>query len=659
MLEEPVSVLLILFLVITASIFLSVPASAEEVYYVYVDPLPEWAQYAQNALYETATAYEEVNPGLKFYEASTPEEANIVVKWVKDFGGEHIGQTVYGSFIEVGLGDSNCGNKWNPYSADTVTYIMEHEMGHALGLQHSSDPNDIMYYQIQDLQYGKVEDEVNLAAGYYYLHRLCTVKDVTSYDFSVTTTDPNYGFDVYFVPSEKEVESYRDTGEFSYYIDKGCFGENYLSFSGTCKGVAKESVLLVIMPEKLTEPLETITVQLAEKGSTGIVDISTNKQAYRYEEIIQISGSVKRLEGDDSKLTVTILDPNGRIIDTNTISFAHDNLYAFTIQAKGTFWNKEGTYTVQAQYGSSADIAEQTFEIVNTPSGGIISTTPAIPSISPSYTESYKNTKFHFSIDYPGGWNVDDSDTGNPEDAIVSFADDPEYYRGLLNVFLYENTLEEANLSDKQYFDFLINDIETTCESATIKESGYLCSNFKLMDSKLIEVDGKNAYQARYSWTETDPNGQLWRIISLSTDIPVGNDDWYIYAETLSETYQDYIGVLESSINSFKSTEAKATPPYTQKESTTKPQVPSWVKNTAKWWSEEKINDSDFSTGIEFLIKEKIIKIPETKKSSSQSIQKIPSWVKNNAEWWANGQISEDDFIKGIQYLIEHGIIKI
>lgn len=87
--------------------------------------------------------------------------------------------------------------------------------------------------------------------------------------------------------------------------------------------------------------------------------------------------------------------------------------------------------------------------------------------------------------------------------------------------------------------------------------------------------------------------------------------------------------------------------------------IPSWVKNNAKWWAEEKISDSDFSTGIEFLIKEKIIKIPETKKSESETVQKIPGWVKNNAGWWANGQISEDDFIKGIQYLIEHGIIKI
>jgi len=89
------------------------------------------------------------------------------------------------------------------------------------------------------------------------------------------------------------------------------------------------------------------------------------------------------------------------------------------------------------------------------------------------------------------------------------------------------------------------------------------------------------------------------------------------------------------------------------------PSIPSWVKNNAKWWAEEKISDSDFSTGIEFLIKEKIIKVPETKKSGTETVQKIPEWIKNNAGWWANGLITEDDFVKGIEYLVKVGIIRV
>ena len=34
--------------------------------------------------------------------------------------------------------------------------------------------------------------------------------------------------------------------------------------------------------------------------------------------------------------------------------------------------------------------------------------------------------------------------------------------------------------------------------------------------------------------------------------------------------------------------------------------VPSWIKNNAKWWAEDKIDDFTFAQGIGFLIKNKI-----------------------------------------------------
>ena len=37
----------------------------------------------------------------------------------------------------------------------------------------------------------------------------------------------------------------------------------------------------------------------------------------------------------------------------------------------------------------------------------------------------------------------------------------------------------------------------------------------------------------------------------------------------------------------------------------------------------------------------------------------VPEWVKNNAGWWADGQIPDSAFIDGIEYLIKDGIIKI
>lgn len=87
-------------------------------------------------------------------------------------------------------------------------------------------------------------------------------------------------------------------------------------------------------------------------------------------------------------------------------------------------------------------------------------------------------------------------------------------------------------------------------------------------------------------------------------------------------------------------------------------QIPLWVKNSAKWWSEGQIGDSDFVKGIQYLIDKQIIRVPKPS-SSSDTQSQIPIWVKNNAGWWADGTIGDEDFLKGIQYLIQISIIQI
>tara|TARA_Y100001949_G_scaffold7366_1_gene5410 strand:- start:5277 stop:6803 length:1527 start_codon:yes stop_codon:yes gene_type:complete len=86
--------------------------------------------------------------------------------------------------------------------------------------------------------------------------------------------------------------------------------------------------------------------------------------------------------------------------------------------------------------------------------------------------------------------------------------------------------------------------------------------------------------------------------------------------------------------------------------------VPSWVKNNAGWWASDQITDNDFVKGIEYMIKEGIVKTGDTNSDDSSS-QNIPAWIKNNAGWWAKGEIDDKTFVSGIQYLIKVGIIKI
>ncbi|MDE1830164.1 MAG: hypothetical protein KGI25_07560 [Thaumarchaeota archaeon] len=88
--------------------------------------------------------------------------------------------------------------------------------------------------------------------------------------------------------------------------------------------------------------------------------------------------------------------------------------------------------------------------------------------------------------------------------------------------------------------------------------------------------------------------------------------------------------------------------------------IPVWVKNNAKWWSQNTIDDSTFASGIQYLIKQGIIQIPTTQQgqAASPGVQ-IPQWVKTNAGWWSSGQIDDQTFVAGIQYLIKIGIITV
>jgi hypothetical protein len=58
------------------------------------------------------------------------------------------------------------------------------------------------------------------------------------------------------------------------------------------------------------------------------------------------------------------------------------------------------------------------------------------------------------------------------------------------------------------------------------------------------------------------------------------------------------------------------------------------------------------------LVKEDILKIPPTAQGSGSGSE-IPSWIKNNAGWWADGSIDDTAFIQGIQFLIKDGILRI
>ena len=87
--------------------------------------------------------------------------------------------------------------------------------------------------------------------------------------------------------------------------------------------------------------------------------------------------------------------------------------------------------------------------------------------------------------------------------------------------------------------------------------------------------------------------------------------------------------------------------------------IPAWIKNNAGWWADGAIDDDSFVQGIQFMIKENIMSIPNLPDASSDKAESIPGWIKNNAKWWADGQIDDSSFVQGIQFLVKVGIIQV
>ena len=94
-------------------------------------------------------------------------------------------------------------------------------------------------------------------------------------------------------------------------------------------------------------------------------------------------------------------------------------------------------------------------------------------------------------------------------------------------------------------------------------------------------------------------------------------------------------------------------------EDTGKIGLPYWIKDLATLWiSEPFVTDKDFARAIGYLIEQEIIKIPYTE-PGEETVSSIPEWVKNSAGWWIEGKISDTEFAMTLQYLVKTGIITV
>ena len=235
---------------------------------------------------------------------------------------------------------------------------------------------------------------------------------------------------------------------------------------------------------------------------------------------------------------------------------------------------------------------------------------------------------YNFGLSFPDIKNLEleDKKFGNHELLVISYYDQ-------INDFSYDT--ENGVFNFAMPFDW---STETINQTIAVHEEFIFPKNFEFLMSANFSAYLNDLKLDDRILTVDDYSSNDHRIVHLVIN---QNDLLQLYSKQKENTKKMEFILVPTSSEQTKSIEFL---------------IPQWIKNNAKWWSDEKISDNDFSKGIEFLIKEGILTIPETKSGESTG-KGIPSWVKNNAGWWSDGLIDDNSFIQGVQFLIKEGII--
>jgi hypothetical protein len=221
-------------------------------YSIYVHLQQEWNSYPGNILFEITNVWTNPNTDKQKYSVDPSDISTLTT--------HNSNQLQYQnkkSYVELKHEFSNCESSWKPmlyrYAIDTLRNKIELIQGAKL--------NDDPYISI--LPNIHIEKQMN-PTSYVQFIPLCTSKENTSYEYSISIDNNNALFDVYFVPSKEQASNYLNSDNFYYYQDDGCFGNGYQSFSGVCNNVGKNSGLLIVLPDSLDKSLTKVKVSLHE-----------------------------------------------------------------------------------------------------------------------------------------------------------------------------------------------------------------------------------------------------------------------------------------------------------------------------------------------------------------------------------------------------------
>lgn len=197
----------------------------------YIEPIPSYAasgvESAINALADDFASWEPYQ-GIPVRRVYSPDGADIIVRWVRDYGGHTIGEAIFQSYVKVGLGTQNCRGDWRAFDSLTVSKILWHELGHSMGYGHSNNPNNIMYDSM--VTRFDVEQEISgiISGGWYEVFLLC---GSGTYLYSFEASGTYDGFNLSVLPPHQDAHQFSGGGGSHY---PSCGADGMRRYSNKC-----------------------------------------------------------------------------------------------------------------------------------------------------------------------------------------------------------------------------------------------------------------------------------------------------------------------------------------------------------------------------------------------------------------------------------------
>lgn len=223
-------------------------------YSIYIHLQDEWDSYPGNILFDVTNVWDSSNLDESIHFEDPFDISSLQVYNTNQLQYQH-GKP----YVELKHEFSDCESSWKPVLYRYVVDTLRNKIALAQGTQLYDDPYISVFPTI------KHADAVNTTSSYAQFIPICTLHDDdTSYEYSVSTNDPNSWFDVYFVPSSKQLGNYLNSNGFYHYPQDGCYATGHQSFHGICENVEQDSGLLVVLPDVLKKSLTKIKVSLHE-----------------------------------------------------------------------------------------------------------------------------------------------------------------------------------------------------------------------------------------------------------------------------------------------------------------------------------------------------------------------------------------------------------